>query len=150
MNKLLIIMAIAVILFAGCSKSNSPAPKAPTIVGKWYFKSDTTNIYDNGTLTHVGVAQISAGAYVQFNSNGTATESPTNDTAIIKFTYSISSNNITLNYPAQTVNGNVLAATISAGVIKQLNDNNLFIYFDSTVINGGDTERTQESSHLTR
>ena len=148
MNKLFIAIIAAVVLFAGCSKKNNSNPSS-LIVGKWHFLSDTTNVYDNGTLSSSTPGVFKSTGYAQFNSDGTGSESPVSDT--VKFNYTIADSKLlTLNYPTQRVDGILIDAETDQFTIKVLDSHNLYLFSDATVLDGGNSERTTEASHLTR
>ena len=64
---------IAVTLFS-CTGGSDMAPLAPiTIVGKWTYVSDRQQVVDTtgAVLSDVTVTSFPAGAYLQFNNDGT-------------------------------------------------------------------------------
>jgi hypothetical protein len=143
MNKFLLLI-IAVAIFVGCSKkNNSPST---SIVGKWNITADTDRVYDNGTLDETSILNESISPYVQFNADGSGVlmNDITGGGATIKFTYSVSGNVIKFHYPAQIINGIEVAAFERDGTFKRTGTNDMEIIFDSTVLQGGDSERDYE------
>jgi hypothetical protein len=147
MNKLFITIIAAAILFAGCSKKSNVTPSS-LIVGKWHFVSDTINIYNNGTLSSSTPQPLKSTGYAQFNADKTGTESPATDT--VKFTYTVADAMLTLNYPTQTVDGVQVNTGTAQFAIKILDGHNLYLFSDATELNGGNSERVTQASHLIR
>jgi hypothetical protein len=148
MNKLFIAIIAAVGLFTGCSKKNNKNPSS-SIVGKWYFVSDTINVYDNGTLSSSTPSVFKSMGYAQFNADGTGSESPV--TLTVKFNYTVvDSRLLTLNYPTQKVDGVLIDAQTEQFTIKMLDSHNLYLFSDATVLDGGNSERTTRSKPLNK
>jgi len=149
MNKLLLLV-LAVILFVGCTKNNAPVPQSSvSVVGKWYFTTDTLNEYTNGTLQHSVPKSYNRTDYTQFNSDGTGEE---NDSSIVtNFTYTVSGKTITLNYPAQTIDGSSYPQSSETTTIRSVTANNLVLFFDDSFTNGdGSTGRDTEAEYFSK
>lgn len=143
MNKLYILI-IAIALFAGCSKKNDTAPAATSIVGKWDITADTDRVYLDGTLNQTTILNESYSPYVQFNQDGSGVLMDDATGATIKFTYTVSDQTITFNYPAQIISGVQVAAFTRTATFNQYASGKMEIIFNTTVIDGGDTERDFE------
>ena len=147
MKKLLLI-ALAAVIIAGCSKKNNPSPTAVSITGKWYATIDTTKEYVNGTLQTTTPSTYNHTNFVQFNADNTG--SSLTDGVPDTFTYSVSGTTLTLNFSAQTVGVITYAAYSERAAIRTLTANTLVVYTDDTDINGAETDRTTEVQYLTR
>jgi hypothetical protein len=105
------------------------------LTGKWYAQQDTMYTYINGKntgYTHaVGAGPVNTGLYIEFNKNGSGAVSYGD---VRTFTYALSGNLLTLNYPEFKFTLN--SATITAPavtykpVIKILTANKLELYYD--------------------
>jgi len=148
MNKFLLLIIVAAI-FVSCSKKNGNSPST-SIVGKWNITADTDRVYDNGTLNQTSILSESISPYVQFNADGSGVlmDDITGGGATIKFTYSVSGNVIKFHYPAQTINGIAVAAFERDGTYKRTGTNDMEIIFDSTALQGGDSERDLEVVYM--
>jgi hypothetical protein len=154
MKKILFII-LAVALFYGCSKKDSGSKSATTIVGKWYFYKDTVTEYNGATVASQIINGINTGSWVQFNANGNGSEhDPGNatDTTTLSanFTYAVSGNNLTLNYPQTTIDGTVQAPYSQSATIHSVTSSNLVIYFDQSFTSNGITFRQVERDYLNK
>ena len=142
MKKLLLI-AFGAALFFGCSKKDNSSQNS--IVGKWYAESDSSAIYQNGTLYDHESETFDHQDYEVFNSDGTGTEVDIKDLAkpySLNFTYSKSGNNLSINIPAHTEDNVSYDAYTLKGTIKILTDSKLQFVVEDTEVSNGDTYRT--------
>lgn len=151
---------IALALLAGCSKSPAKPDNTNTasIAGKWFYTTDTVNVYTNGTLQSSKAYNYNRLYYLQFNSDGTGLKQT--DT-LVNFTYSLTGQILILTLPAPKTSGFIKPQSIGTdgvtqptvnvtGDIKLLNSTNLAIYFpQESVTNGGNTV-TSESAYFTK
>lgn len=151
MKKLLLI-AFGAALFFGCSKKDN-SPQTKSVVGKWYAESDSSVIYQNGTIYDHETETFDHQDYEIFNSNGTGTEVDIKDLAkpyTLNFTYSQSGNNLSINIPAHTEDNVTYDAYTLKGTIKILTDSKLQFVVDDTEVSNGDTYRTVLTYNLIR
>jgi hypothetical protein len=144
---LLILSAVAVI---GCSKSKNvnPTPPEVSIVGKWYFSTDTVNDVSNGKITKSFINEGFTSAYFeQFNADGTGL-SGDGVSAPFPFTYTISGNTVTTITSAYTLNGFTEPAITEAATIKVATATDLFLYYDDADEDGIAGDKVTEALHL--
>ena len=149
MKKLILLIAVAA-GFMGCSKGTYKpvATTASLITGQWYYTLDSTQTYSNGTPQQLSVKQYAHTDYVTFNTSNTGTAYVSSSGSKYSFTYTLSGNNITLNYPSQTILGTTTPAYSQNAVIKELNANTLELYFDNSTVTSGVTIRVTEASYF--
>ena len=151
MKKIILLVAVVAVLI-GCSKSTYKpvATTSSLITGQWYYTLDSMQTYSNGTPQELSVKQYAHTDYVTFNADNTGTAYISSSGSKVSFTYTLSGNNITLNYPSQTVLGTTTAAYSQGAVIKQLNANTLELYFDNSTVNSGITIKVTEASYFSK
>ena len=139
---LLVITAISLTIF-GCKKDSTQKTNSK-IAGTWYYTNDVLIQYANGKVqsqSNGGVA-FDGTFWMQFNSNGTGISNHAG--TVIRFTYSIAGNIITINTPAQTIsegpNNIQIYASTDTATIRTLSPSNLELYFDNTGSGIEDTE----------
>jgi hypothetical protein len=126
-NKLIKFLSIAVatFFFFSCSKKGNQSPDSASITGKWNITADTSQTSGYPPYIIVGINS----PYMQFNANGTGTEkdniSPPD--AVLNFTYTISNDTISFNYPVQP---QLPYGNTPTGIIKKLTSKNLIIEYD--------------------
>jgi len=142
MNRFILILLLATVLLS-CKKSSSPAPTPKKdykslIIGKWYYTLDTLKENTNGGAFKIlsTLSGYDRTFYSQFNSDGTGVEFYNGSSP---FTYSISGNVITYNFPAQTIalpGGSVTdpAFTKTATIRSVTADQLSILYYDTTVV----------------
>lgn len=157
MNRKLISLALVALSVAACKKSSqSPSTGSDdalkaNIVGKWHYTADTVMVYKNGTvIDNQPTGGVTSAYYEQFNSDGTGQSGETGDDSVVKFTYSINKNVITVNTAAYSSNGFNYPATVERATIRTATSNTLVLYYDDTETDGGDTYRTTEVAHLAK
>jgi hypothetical protein len=151
MKRLLLIL-IAGVLFFGCSKDNKTSGNTNLLIGRWYAVKDTVNTYVNNTLASQTTFSYHTDAnYVQFNADGSGSQyiSEVSPAYSETFTYTQGANNqITLNYPAQIVNGQQQPATSRTGTIKTLTESSLVVTFNTTQTINGSTQNSIEVQYF--
>ena len=122
--KFLIITAVAFFLFS-CSKRGNQSPASVSITGKWNITADTSQTFGYPPYIIVGINS----PYTQFNADGSGTEKDNISTPdlVLNFTYKISKDTISFNYPAQP---QLPSGNTPTGIIKKLTSNNLIIEYD--------------------
>lgn len=137
-------------LFCSCSKKNDAAPAG--LIGKWNVYQEHVQVYNNNVARLDTTFKASADfvAYIQFNTDKTyATHSDVyselsgtrvlSATSTTQGTYVYNNGNLTLSQttPNVVVSGNTsgqASAQVSSTVqIKQLEANQLILYFDNKV-----------------
>jgi len=148
LKPLLLILIVAAMV--GCSKSNnsSPITAKVTIVGKWYFSTDTVNNVSNGKITKSFINEgFTTSDYYQFNTDGTGTTGGPS-LGVQAFTYNINGSIVTMNTPASTVNGFPEPAYTETATIKAATSTDLFLYYDDADPDGVAGDRVTEAQHL--
>jgi len=142
--KNLILITLAVVLFAACKKESSPAKTTDDnktlIIGRWYFTQDTVKQYKNGILVYystTGGLDIGT-AYEQFNADGTYTDFFNGKASTSP--YSLEGNTLTLTQSNGT----------ESGQIKTLSSTKLVIFYDDNFVDGNTTSRTTEVAYLSK
>ena len=151
MKKIILLVAVVAALM-GCSKGTYKpvATTASLITGQWYYTLDSTQTYTNSTPQELSVKQYAHTDYVTFNSDNTGIAYISLSGSKVSFTYTLSGNNIILNYPSQTVLGTTTPAYSQGAVIRKLNANTLELYFDNSTVNSGITIRVTEASYFAK
>jgi hypothetical protein len=93
MKKIIIVGLIAVAL-ASCKKDNtSTAPTATSIVGKWNYSKERTQVLSptGAVVSDQTTTSFTADDYVQYNADGTGVASAAGG-GIVDFSYSLSGN----------------------------------------------------------
>jgi|GEM_PF-3625829 len=149
MKKLLLLIPAAIFI-VGCSKNNSvPA----TITGKWYVTTDSLALYINGTLYEHATYTYDHQNFIEFGSDGNGAEifiqsTPLGgnavDNAFAVFTYTLSGNKISYNFPEQTVGTEHLDAFTQTGTITSHTTNSLSIVVDQLATENGNTYKQVE------
>jgi hypothetical protein len=119
-----LLIAVVAFFFFSCSKKGNQSPVTASITGKWNITADTSQTFGYPPYIIVGINS----PYMQFNADGSGTQKNNISTpdAVLNFTYTVSKDTITFNYPPQlTSPGNA-----PKGIIKKLTSNNLVIEYD--------------------
>ena len=124
-----------------------PTPTA-SITGKRYYTTDTVTSYKDNIIQNQIAESYNQTSYFQFNQDGTGSQYFSG--GITTFTYTIIGENITLNFPAQPLNGAPMSQYLVTLAIKQLTVNNLFLLYDESVVDGANTTRNTEAMHLSK
>ena len=139
MYKTLLTLFIAIIIFAGCSKSgNTPTPKSTSlIVGKWYLASDSDTMYTNNVRNYIFIDNnILPGTYRSFNADGSGIDyTPAHDNEAaysVNVPYTISGDQLSFNYPEEDIDGDHFDPRTDVYTIINLTKTNLGIkYIDA-------------------
>ena len=82
----LLLVLVAITFIVACKKSGS-SPSSP-IVGKWTIVSDTIRLYQGGSLSDVSPDSLIGTNFIQFNSNGTGSETESDISSTFKWSIS--------------------------------------------------------------
>lgn len=146
--KLLLVIA-GVTAITACSKKNNSSPTSSAIVGKWAIVSDTIRTYKATTLVETDVNdELTAADFAQFNSNGSG--STTESGISTNFTYTVSGSILTLNTPAQTIDGVSIPKSSEQATIKTLTSSVLHLYETNSYIISDTTYTQKEDVHFTK
>ena len=123
-TKFLFIAAVAFFLFS-CSKKGNQGPASVSLTGKWNITADTSQTFGYPPYIIVGINS----PYTQFNADGSGTEKDNISTPdlVLNFTYKISKDTLSFNYPVQT---GLPSGNTPTGIIKELTSHNLIIEYD--------------------
>lgn len=146
MKKYLLVFVSVIALLYSCKKdnpsNNNNTNQQTKISGKWYYMQDTVLEYKNGVLSRI-INQLSSTTidpnyYIQFNSDGTGISS--GDSGSVNFTYTLSNNKLTTNYPSHTESSPGGTITFPAfsnqGTVKMLADGRLELFYDDSTTDG--------------
>lgn len=119
----IIFIFLAAFLFFSCSKTNQ-SPKT-TIVGKWNITGDTSQTVGYPPYIIVGINS----PYMQFNADGTGVEKDNigPPDVILNFTYTLSNNVLTCNFPMQPGTN---TAFITTGTILKSTSHYLLVQYE--------------------
>jgi hypothetical protein len=162
MKKLLLIAAAA-ILFASCHKSAdnvvTTTPVTYSILGTWYYTTDTLRVYTNGVLQSTTPYSYNRTNYLQFNSDLTGAKLA--DTTLTAFTYSASGQEIIMKFPV-TVAQSTIARLQSVSIksspsyidytaeLTAINSTTLSLFYPRENLSADGTTYTTESAHLSK
>jgi hypothetical protein len=158
MYKTLLTLFIAIIIFAGCSKSGgtvTPKTGGP-IIGKWYLVSDSVTQYVNNVRSYIFIDDgVVPGTYRSFNADGTGVDyTPANGSesaSSTNVTYTLSDNKLSFNYPAQDIDGSHFDPRTDVYTVITLTKNNLGIkYIDAGTDNKGNQSVMTQYYYYTR
>jgi hypothetical protein len=150
MKNLLILLAF-IGLFMSCSKSKVTPSANSKIVGRWTINRDTLIDYHDGIVNIINTSASSSPTstnFVQFNADGSGSEYLNGFTTTFKYTLNASI--LTINSPAQVIDGISFDAISEKVSIKKLNDVNMIYYTDETSSDSGVTVRDYEITYLTK
>ncbi|HZY40132.1 MAG TPA: hypothetical protein VFE53_25945 [Mucilaginibacter sp.] len=118
-------IAAAAFFFFSCTKKSNQNPVSVTLTGKWNITADTSQTFGYPPYIIVGINS----PYMQFNADGSGTEKDNISTPdwVLSFTYKISKDTISFNYPVQT---GLPSGNTPTGIIKELTSNNVIIEYD--------------------
>ena len=142
----LLLVLVAITFIVACKKSGS-SPSSP-IVGKWTIVSDTIRLYQGGSLSDVSPDSLIGTNFIQFNSNGTGSETESDISSTFK--WSISGSTLTVINDAQTIEGIQVPSTTTTAAIKILNTNMLYFFINETASIDNVNVPETEAVHLTR
>src|SRR5437879_12533933 len=100
----LLLLTVATSLLLGCSKKDNPnAQQTFSIIGKWSIVADTSRQYVSGVLNSTYIVVGINAPYYLFNADGSGTlkQNTSPPDQIKNFTYTVSKDTLTVNYPIQ-------------------------------------------------
>jgi len=152
MKSKLIVAAIAItILAVSCQKDPVRNTVDQRLLGKWFYTLDTLKYNQNGgTYNIISTATYNRVEFLQFNADGTGTDFY--NSVATNFTYSVTNNLITFNYPASSIPTAIglvyiLPYTKKAN-IRYATANNLALLFNEYIVNTGFTENDYEAKYF--
>jgi len=150
----LIIAVIAITLLAvSCQKDPVRNTIDQRLIGKWYYTLDTLKYNQNGgPYNLISASTYNRVEYLQFNTDGTGIDFYNNTP--YNFTYSVTNNLITFNYPfiaVPTAKGLLytLAYTQKAS-IRYATATDLALLFNEYIVNTGFTENDYEAKYFSK
>lgn len=148
--KLIIIGAFSItLLIFSCKKNSSNQNTAVTIVGKWYYISDTVRQSTNGgPFTIVTTKTNYSGEYWQFNSDGSGSNYYNSTTS--NYTYKTSHDTLTVFFPSVTTGNTVVPQHSQVLIIKFISSNNLSLFSDQQMVTPNGNGEVTDNAYFTR
>lgn len=151
MKKILLVALVAVVWFS-CKKSSSSNANS-NLLGKWYIAGDSTADYTNGTLVdHSSEVITDRSTYFLFNNNGSGSVVTTsnNETSSLNYTYKVSDNTLTFNFPQQVVGTDTVYASTQTATITILTSSKFQFETTQTETDNGITYKSYEQDDFVR
>jgi hypothetical protein len=91
-SRYLLVVGVVLLSLNSCKKNSAPSPQPVSIVGKWFYARQATELYNGGTeINTINKTNFTTDDFVEYYSNGTGyySQSTALGPSLSQFTYTL-------------------------------------------------------------